>query len=344
MRRRRSGSCLASFFIVRRERGGHSSPVTPVERSYFLVERGDVRAGFRELERSADAGDAASLLELGIWYLEGRYVPRDLAQSREQFRRAGQLGDVTAEHALICFLANGIGGNADWSAAEKRLRRLAQRDAQATLQLELLASMDIDGGGFPRVRPVSHQLSTIPQVWTFNSFASARECDYLIRTAEPRLRESVVVDPATGQLRPHPVRTSDGATFPWVSADMVITALNRRIAAASATDDACGEPLQVLRYRPGQEYRPHLDALPEGGNQRVLTMLVYLNDDYQCGETFFIKTGLKVAATTGAGLLFCNALPGGLPDPFAEHAGLPVVSGQKFIASRWIRERAIVAD
>jgi len=164
-----------------------------------------------------------------------------------------------------------------------------------------------------------------------------------VQTAEPLLQQSVVVDPATGVLRPHPVRTSDGASFPWASEDLVISALNRRIAAASGTDVKCGEPLQVLRYRPGQEYRPHFDALPSNENQRVLTMLVYLNSGYSGGETSFTRAGLTVAGRMGDALLFRNARPGGSPDLNAEHAGLPVSSGEKYLASRWIRERPMIA-
>ena len=70
--------------------------------------------------------------------------------------------------------------------------------------------------------------------------------------------------------------------------------LNRRIAAASGTRVEQGEPLQVLRYRPGQQYRNHYDAIAGMDNQRALTMLVYLNDAYQGGETRFVRTGLAV--------------------------------------------------
>lgn len=331
------------FPLCRCARTGIQHVMTEVETAYRLLETGNVREAMMRLEAASAAGDAASLLELGVWYLDGRHVQRDLSRSREYFRRAGAAGDSTAERVYICFLANGVGGTADWRAAKELLRKLAKSDANAALQLELLDAMEVDERGALQAQPVGHKVSTNPEVWTFEDFASPAECDYLIQTAEPLLQASMVVDPATGQLRPHPVRTSDGAIFPWASADMVITALNRRIALASGTDAACGEPLQVLRYRPGQEYRTHLDALPPGGNQRVLTMLVYLNDDYEGGETFFARPGLRFAGKRGNGLLFRNARPGGLPDPQAEHAGLPVVSGQKFVASRWIRERPIAA-
>jgi prolyl 4-hydroxylase len=83
--------------------------------------------------------------------------------------------------------------------------------------------------------------------------------------------------------------------------------------------------------------------LPGGDNQRVLTMLVYLNVGYGGGETRFTHAGLTFAGKLGDGLLFRNAQPGGAPDPGTEHAGLPVLSGEKFLASRWIRERPMIS-
>lgn len=318
--------------------------MTAVDQAYRLLSAGDVQRAFAELQRGGAAGDASSLLELAVWHLEGRYVPRDLSLSRELFRKAGELGEPQADKVYISFLANGIGGEADWGQANSRLRKRAQSDAAAARQVELLENMSLAANGDPVTKPTARQLSSAPAVWAFDGLFSSAECAYLAGAAQPLLEPSVIVDPSSGQLRPHPIRTSDGAAFPWVLEDLVISALNRRIAAASSTDVRCGEPLQVLRYRPGQEYRPHLDALPTSDNQRVLTMLVYLNEGYHGGETLFTRTGLKFAGRTGDGLLFRNGEPGGVPDENAEHAGLPVVEGEKLLASRWIRERPMVAS
>ena len=97
------------------------------------------------------------------------------------------------------------------------------------------------------------------------------------------------------------------------------------------------EPLQVLRYRSGGEYKPHMDAIRAEPNQRILTVLVYLSDDYEGGETQFPRTGLSFRGRTGDALLFRNADSDGRPDPLTLHAGLPVTRGTKYLASRWIR-------
>lgn len=135
------------------------------------------------------------------------------------------------------------------------------------------------------------------------------------------------------------MRTSDGVGFTAPLENPAVHALNRRIATASGTRVEEGEPLQVLRYRPGQEYRPHFDAIPGFANQRMLTMIVWLNDDYGGGETLFMQTGQKLKGRAGDALLFRNATADGRRDEAAAHAGLPVTRGEKLIASRWIRQR-----
>jgi prolyl 4-hydroxylase len=182
-------------------------------------------------------------------------------------------------------------------------------------------------------------LSETPQVVLLRHLFTPGECRYLIDAATPMLEPSVVVDSTTGRQRPDPVRVSDGVGFTLPLENPAVHALNRRIAAASGTGVAQGEPLQVLRYRPGGEYKPHFDAIPGFANQRILTMIVWLNEDYGGGETMFMKTGMKVKGRTGDALLFRNALADGARDPDAAHAGLPVARGEKLIASRWIRAR-----
>jgi prolyl 4-hydroxylase len=120
----------------------------------------------------------------------------------------------------------------------------------------------------------------------------------------------------------------------------VVNALNRRIAAFSGTSVAQGEPLQLLCYRPGAEYRAHVDALPSEPNQRILTVLVYLSNDYAGGETHFPRAGLSFRGNPGDALIFSNVTGDGRLDPLAIHAGMPVTSGVKWIASRWIRAQA----
>lgn len=307
-----------------------------------LITAGRIRDAVGTMEAAAAGGDPQSSLQLGLWYLEGQIIPRDLSKARDQFSHAGSIGSLIAEHIFICFMANGVGGSRDWAEAERRVRALANVDKWASKQLEVLEDMVLDDQGDPTrdferrcINPHS------PHLWAIADFATRQECQYLIDVAEPLLRQSQIVSPETGQMMPHPVRTSDGAMFPFVSEDLVITAFNRRIAAITSTVPGCGEPLQVLRYRHNQQYRPHVDALPAASNQRVLTVLTYLNDNYHGGETAFTRAGLAFRGELGEALIFRNTLESGAADQSAEHAGQPVTRGEKFIASRWIRAQPL---
>jgi prolyl 4-hydroxylase len=199
--------------------------------------------------------------------------------------------------------------------------------------------MKLAPDGEPSRLPKPQRLSDSPDVLLYPGLFSPAECAYAMQTATPNFEPSVVVNDRTGESYRDPVRTSDGSTFHWLIEDPLLHALNRRLAAAAGTHVDQGEPLQILRYRPGQQYRKHLDYVPGRENQRIATALVYLNEDYEGGETRFPRADLDVRGKKGDGLVFRTTMPDGRADLAAEHAGLPVTGGEKYIASRWICER-----
>jgi prolyl 4-hydroxylase len=289
------------------------------------------------LIRAAEAGDVAAQAALAQWRISGDIVRRDLAGARRLLGLAGSGGDPESALLNAYFLAAGVGGPDDWTGAVAALAALAPSDSRASAQLRLLEQMDLDPNGFPRRPPPVRPLSAAPRAAACEGFMTPAECAWLRSAGEPALRPSAVVDPQSGRMVPHPVRSSDAATFGVHSEDLVVNALNRRIAAATGTRPEQGEPLQLLRYRPGGEYKPHMDALPAERNQRILTALVYLSDEYEGGETSFPQTGLSYRGGTGDALIFSNVAADGRSDPLALHAGLPVTRGTKYLASRWIR-------
>lgn len=289
------------------------------------------------LEAAAAAGDAAALAELARWRVAGNLVRRDLTAARDHFARAGAAGDRDSALLHAAFLAAGVGGPGDWPSAYEIILRHASKDSRAAGQARLLRAMQLDENGNPTIPFQTVQLSAAPHVEIARGFLTTAECDYLAAAGEPALQPSVVVDPASGQLVPHPIRNSDGAAFGVFAEDLVVNAINRRIATLSGTRPEQGEPLQLLRYRPGNEYRAHMDVLPGEPNQRVLTVIVYLSDGYDGGETEFVRTGLRYRGGKGDAILFRNVTADGRPDALALHAGLPVTRGTKLIATRWIR-------
>ena len=304
-----------------------------IDQANRLAASGQRQAALDLVRAAAEAGDSDALFAIANWRLFGLYEPRDLSEAHRLLDRAGAAGSMDAVRLKATLLGNGTGVSADRKAAEDLLRDISATDPAAAEQLRLLAAAHDTADAQPTVQSIS----TDPVIRTVEALLSADECGYLISLAQPELRPSFVVDPRTGGHMPHPVRTSSGMNFDPTLEDLVVRSINQRIAAATGTDIDCGEPLHMLRYAPGQEYRPHLDAIPSAGNQRDWTVLVYLNEEYAGGETRFDLLGLDYRGSTGDALIYRNVNDAGELDPRLRHAGTPVLSGVKWLATRWIR-------
>lgn len=307
------------------------------ESAELFVQRGDIAAASRVLEAATD--DVEALAMLANWLMVGTHLPRDLTRARALLARAAAIGHVDAALMVVAFTANGTGGDADWPAALRLLEIAADGDPIAAEQLGLLRAMRLKPDGSPAGRPASRRLSDRPDVRHFPGLFTPAECAHVASVAGDLLEPSMIIDPVTHRARPDPIRTSDAAVIGPARETLVVRALNRRIAAASDTDVDAGEPLTVLRYIPGQQYRLHHDALPGVANQRAWTMLVYLNEGYRGGETGFPASGLQFEGRGGDGLLFANLDSAGAVDHAAQHAGLAVTAGVKWLCTRWIRQR-----
>ncbi len=262
-------------------------------RAELLAAQGRVGEAFALLEQATLGGDGMAALTLADWRMAGALIRRDLGEARRLYGRAAELGLDEAAAVHIALLANGAGGSGRrWSEALAMLSRRAAKDPLARKQCSLIAAMALDEEGNPLGMPPERAtVHAAPRIERLPAFLTVDECRYLAELALPRLAPAVVFDPATGQQRQDPVRTAHSAGFPFVIEDPVLHAINRRIAAASATTCEQGEPLQVLSYQPGQEYKLHSDALPGGDNQRVATFLVTLSEGYQGGATGFSPAG-----------------------------------------------------
>lgn len=307
------------------------------DRVEALVFDSEVATALTVLRDAVDRGDPDGLFLLGAWSLSGRHIPRDLPKARDLFRRAAEAGHGDAAAVHTAFLANGTGGTVNWTGALGWLDRRSPVDHAARRQRALIDAMALTADGGPARCPEPVPLCRQPHITAVPGLFSPAECAYLIETAMRLFEPSLVVNPRSGRLISDPIRTADVAHFALAIENPVIHALNRRLAAATGTGVVQGEPLQVLRYGPGQEYRPHLDTLADGSNQRVITALVYLNDGYDGGETWFPAIAKAMRGRTGDALIFRNVIASGAPDPASRHAGRPVLGGTKYLASRWIR-------
>jgi prolyl 4-hydroxylase len=183
-----------------------------------------------------------------------------------------------------------------------------------------------------------------PRVVVLADLLSADECAALIELAKPRLARSETVQDATGGSEVNEARTSQGMFFGRQESEL-IDRIEQRLAALMNWPIERGEGLQVLRYAPGAEYRPHYDyfdperpgtaAVLKRGGQRVGTLVMYLNTPEKGGATTFPDVGLSVHAMQGHAVFFSYALP--LPSTRTLHGGAPVVEGEKWVATKWLR-------
>jgi prolyl 4-hydroxylase len=271
--------------------------------------------------------------------VEGADAPRDLAAARAELELAASEGDAGAANVLAGFISGGFGGPRDWPGAVNILRQWSPRDSLARVQTELIEAMALDDDGRPLSPARPRRLHASKHIELVEGMLSAAECGFLIHLARDRLVAATVLA-APGDARTRPlIRDADHAAIAHLEEPPAVRAINERIAAATGTDVRQGEPLQIVRYRPGQQYRPHVDGVGGGSNKRVLTAVIYLNDGYQGGETAFTELGLTMRGKRGDLLIWRNLADDGELDREMRHAGLPVTSGEKFIASRWILQR-----
>lgn len=304
-----------------------------------LLQAGRAAEAVVLIERAVAAGNAEALLQLATWRLIGSPLPRDLSEARRLLRRAAALGQTEAAMMEVALAANGTGTAPDWRGALIMLRHAAKLDVVTERQVALVDAMTIDADGAPTALPDPEPLAPDAAVVRFPALLTPAECEHVARMAQGVMEPAVVVDPSSGRQVRHPHRTSDGAVLGPTRETLPVRAINRRIAAISETEIDQGESLTVLRYAPGQEYRPHHDSLPGTGNQRVKTVLIYLNQGFAGGETVFPHYNLSVTPRGGDAIVFTNTTPDGRPDSRALHAGAPVRQGVKWLATRWIRAR-----
>lgn len=315
-------------------------PSPPIAEVFALSQAGRNAEALLLLNRLAAANDPEALFTLGDLYWRGGVLPQDLPRGRGLFARASDAGHPLGRRASTNLLASGHGGARDWPAAIRRLREEAREDRRRAQMVKLIDAMDLTADGDPVSVPEGERVRESPDLMLFPALFTPAECAFLIEVAEPSFERSTVgYGEDEHQLNAY--RTSDGAVMQWVIEDPAIHALNRRLAAVSGTSFEQGEPLLILRYRPGEEFRKHVDAMPGAQNPRIKTALVYLNQGFEGGETAFTRANISIRARTGNAILFGNLGPDRRADMMSEHAGLPVKRGTKYLASRWIRAESL---
>jgi prolyl 4-hydroxylase len=190
-----------------------------------------------------------------------------------------------------------------------------------------------------------------PNVAVIDGLLSDAECDKLIQLCGGRMKSSEVVDRKSGGSYQSNVRKSEGCHFNR-GENAVVQRLEQRIATLTKVPVDCGEPLQMLHYGVGGEYLAHQDffdpadpgsqVLTRVGGQRIATLVIYLNNVPEGGATDFPELELSVKPRKGSAVYFEYLNAAGQLDARCLHAGTPVARGDKWIATKWLRQRPYV--
>lgn len=182
-----------------------------------------------------------------------------------------------------------------------------------------------------------------PPVFCVENFLTPHECDFLIHAAQDSFTPAPVVGKGAGEVSPS--RTSSTC---YLAREDLPDYLRKVSLLTGKPIEHCELP-QVGQYLPTQQYLQHFDAFDlsnedgrrfaANGGQRTVTVLTYLNDVAQGGQTTFPALNLEVQPRKGMALVFFPATVDGLLDKMALHAALPAAEGHvKYVSQVWIRQ------
>lgn len=182
-----------------------------------------------------------------------------------------------------------------------------------------------------------------------DNFLTPEECDRMIELAKPRMSKSKVWKIENGKEEDDDSHRRSEQCWLGLSESMFVGGLERRISEKAGIPASHGEGLQVAHYQVGGYFHGHFDyfepnyegnkaALADGG-QRVKTFMVYLNDVEQGGETYFPALPQIFKPKKGMALMWDNVLPDGRVDPSSYHSAEVVMKGEKWIFTKWLREK-----
>jgi prolyl 4-hydroxylase len=258
-----------------------------------------------------------------------------------------------AGHSQQQVLAAMLGSGWDAAVAQQALDELQQPQAAAPGLAGRLPGPDL-GGGRPLLQAGDRDVRVLlnlqhPRIVVFGGLLSDEECDAMVALSGARLARSETVATQADGSEVNAARTSDGMFFERGETEL-IRRVEARIAALLDWPVENGEGLQVLRYRPGAEYLPHYDyfdpahassaAILKRGGQRVATLVMYLNTPTAGGATVFPDIKLDVLPIKGNAVFFSYDRP--QPMTLTLHGGAPVREGEKWVATKWLREGVFV--
>ena len=286
-----------------------------------------------------------------IGFMSVQPVTPELRQWIIEQATAGQ----PPEAVLQSMLTSGWNEDVAIVALEDTLREhLAERARDAALPPPVPVPEPMPEGTRTRLWAGDREVTVVtslhnPRVLVFANLISDEECDEIIALARERLARSETVQTETGSSEINEARTSQGMFFER-GEHAVCARVEARMAALMHWPLENGEGLQVLRYGPGAEYKPHYDyfdpsqpgtaSILKRGGQRVASLVCYLNTPERGGATIFPDVQLEVAPIKGHAVFF--SYDRAHASTRSLHGGAPVVEGEKWVATKWVREGRFV--
>jgi prolyl 4-hydroxylase len=316
------------------------------------------------------AGDVECTTRLGMRLLTGDRAPPMPAEGLQFLADAWAMGSGEAANRAAAVLALGVLTPPNWNLAREWLVKAAEKDsvpaqqqllvlcddpelvvrakaAANPLWKQLAAAIDLDAW---RRSPPLKILSDNPRVGIFPGFLTPGQCDVMMGFAAGRLERALVYNPNSQQNIVDAHRSNTLAKFGTDSIEFLQVLVQARMSAATGIPLPHFEPLTELHYAVGERITNHFDFVDPNithdyageiarNGQRIITFIVYLNDDYDGGETTFDQLGITHKGAKGQGIYFVNALADLQPDKRMIHAGRPTTRGEKWIVTQFIRSR-----
>ncbi len=298
-------------------------------------------AGF--IAEGSKRGGAEAAAVLAVLYAVGASRGHDLGSGLESLILAAERGWPAAQAQLEVLAAGPESTDDAHGVAGAAAEPPATRDWRA-----LGRAVDLTAW---QSAPACTDLSTSPLVRSYPKFASPRMCRWFIERSRGRLSRALVYEAISREVMARPTRTNTAAAFNLVDTDLVFVLAQLRMAACLGVPLRHFEAVTVLHYDVGEEITEHYDfidpELPDYQQQiaqqgdRIVTFLVYLNDDYGAGQTAFPRVGIDHKGTRGEAVYFVNA-GSGRADTRTLHAGRTPAAGDKWIISQFVRDRPVL--
>lgn len=349
------------------QRAANGDAAAQMALARVLDQEGRHDVALQWLQRAADGGHLPALSSMGARLLTGDGAPHMPGQGAQMVSIAADAGDADACALVAVLAASGQQRAQSWSQAMEYLFRAARLGhARARNQVgilvdnpELAARILAPGVGQPWAEaraavdlaawlkpPAPQTMSEDPRILAFHQFLPPSLCDWLVAWAAPvlsaaRTQNQMPIDAAGAP--------NTGVSFALLESDVLLQIVGARIAAASGMPVGHQDAAVIQHFAPGEAFKPHYDFLDAGlpehaetvrrTGQRSMTFLACLNDGYGGGETDFPLLNQRFQGGLGDAVLFRNVDANGAVDKRMLYAGIAPTGGEKWMLSRWIRDR-----